>query len=208
MIDKLIWLVKQPVVRTLLIAWVLFYVICQITSAQYMRNVLALPVIIWMVFSLVAAWSQLRRARKQLVADIKEFSQVSNPDHFDSCRESAMALNYNARTIYLIDGKKRRAISCNDILRWEMFYNDGDMVSGFVVGGSPGSPAGQAVMGAALGGGILFVISRILFKRKDIGHVKFWVNDAEHTIMSVYVSNNKIIEQLQHFSMSNGLKIH
>lgn len=208
MIDKLVGLVKQPVIRTLLIAWVLFYLINQNVSAQYMRNVLGLPVLVWMIYSLIAAVLQTRRARRRLIADIKEFSQTSNPDYFDSCRESAIALNYNTRMIYLIDGKKRKAILYSDILRWEMFYNSVDGVDGIVVGGSPGSPAGQAVIGAAVGGGILYVLSRLLFKRKDIGHVKFWVNDAERTIISVYVSNNEIIEQLQHFSMTNGLKIH
>lgn len=208
MFNNLVKLVQKPIVRTLLIAWILFYVINQITYSEFMRNLLGLPVIVWAIYSVIAAVVRAKQARKQLRADIESFSQVSNPDYIDSCRESAIALNYPAKTIYLIDDKKRKAVQYSEILRWEMFYNEEYTINGGVIAGDPGSPAGQAVIGAALGGGILVVISRLLFKRHDIGHVKFWINDTENTIFSVYVSNNKIIEQMQHFSMVNGLKVH
>lgn len=208
MIKNFINFVKRPIIRILLIAWVLCYLLNQLHLPQYLNNILGLPIVIWTVYSIFAALRQAKRERLQLLADIKEFSQVSNPGYFDTCEGSALALNYEQKMIYLIDDKKRKAVSSADILRWEMSYNDGESASAFVVGGNPGSAAGQAVIGAAIGFGIFTLLGRWLNRRNDIGHVKFWVDDAEHTIISVYVSNNKIIEQLQHFSMANGLKIH
>ncbi len=208
MINKLIRFLKRPVVRTLLIAWILFYIIGQVANAQYMRNILGLPVIIWLVYSLINLFLSARRARKQLQADIQSYSQISNPDHFDTCEGCALAINYSAKTVYLIDEGKRKTIPFAEILRWEMFYNSGDTLGGFVIGGNLGTAAGQAMIGGALGFGIFTLIGRWVNRRDDIGHVKFWVNDVEHTIVSVYVSNNRIIEQLQHFSMANGMKMH
>ncbi|MFZ6653946.1 hypothetical protein [Undibacterium sp. TJN19] len=203
MIQRLIHFFKRPVVRILLTAWVLFYVISQVTYSQTFRNILGLPVIIWTIYALINTVVKARRAKQQLLADIKSFSQISDPAYFDTCRESAIALNYANKTIYIIDDGKQKAMLYSDILRWEMEYKDG---GGLAIGGV--SINGATAAAALFGVGFFSLLGRYLYKTNDIGYVKFWVNDAEHTIISVYVSNNAIIEKMQHFSMVNGLKVH
>lgn len=203
MIQRLIRFIQRPVVRILLTTWVLFYVISQVTYSQTMRNILGLPVIIWTIYALVNTVIKARNAKKQLLADIQSFSQISDPAYVDTCRESALALNYANKTIYMIDDGKKKAMPYSDILRWEMEYKGG---GGLAIGGV--SVNGASAIAALFGVGFFSMLGRYLYKTDDIGYIKFLVNDAEHSIVSVYVSNDAIVEKMKHFSMVNGMKVH
>lgn len=204
---NLLRLIKRPIIRILLITWGLFFILNQFHFPQFLNNLLATPVLIWMVYAIYSALRQAKLDRLQLIADIKSYSQVNQPSLFDTCEGSAIALNYEQKTIFLIDGKLRKSIPLEQFLGWEMNYNGGGGVAAFAASGNPSSMAGQAAIGAAIGYGIFSVLGYWLNRRKDIGHIKFWINDAERSMVSVYVSNDKIVEQLQHFSMANGLKV-
>jgi hypothetical protein len=198
------WILLKPrFIKTLLTGFFLMFLISRVTHLQYLQNMLALPVLIWMVYSLISGFFQGKRSRKQFLADFKKFSQVSDPDYIDTCRDSAIAINYSNKTIYLIDGKLKKVLFHADILRWEVILNDTGFVGNLTITDQYGLPLSN---NGAFGVPDL-VVRHGTRKTADIGHVKFWVNDAENTIISVYVSNEKILDRLKHFGLVTGKKI-
>ncbi|MES2036703.1 MAG: hypothetical protein V4495_02605 [Pseudomonadota bacterium] len=203
----LLSLFKRPNIRTILIALFLFYLIGQFTSLQYMRNMLGLPVLLWIPYSFYSNYRKAKQAQLDMIKSIRDMSQVTDESCIDICGDNAMAINYNTNTLFLIDGKTRKTVPASQFLRWEMTPAGGGEITGVVVGGSTSTPQGQAVLGAAIGAGIFHVLINLFIKRKDIGFIKFWINDAERSIVSVYVSKAAFVDQLEHFSLTIGRKI-
>ncbi|MBI3729969.1 MAG: hypothetical protein HY254_16780 [Burkholderiales bacterium] len=203
----LLSLFKRPNIRTILIALVLLYLIGQFTSLQYMRNMLGLPVLLWIPYSFYSNYRKARQAHLDMIKAIRDMSQVTDESCIDICGDNAMAINYNTNTLFLIDGKTRKTVPASQFLRWEMTPAGGGEITGVVVGGSTSTPQGQAVLGAAMGAGIFYVLINLFIKRKDIGFIKFWINDAERSIVSVYVSKAAFVDQLEHFTLTIGHKI-
>lgn len=203
----LLSLFKRPNIRTILIALVLLYLIGQFTSMQYMRNMLGLPVLLWIPYSFYSNYRKARQAHQDMIKAIRDMSQVTDESCIDICGDNAMAINYNTNTLFLIDGKTRKTVPASQFLRWEMTPAGGGEITGVVVGGSTSTPQGQAVVGAAIGAGIFYVLINLFIKRKDIGFIKFWINDAERSIVSVYVSKAAFVDQLEHFTLTIGHKI-
>lgn len=200
-------LLKRPNVRTLLIAWVLLYLLASVVHEQYLRNIFGLPILLWIPYSFYSNYRKAKQAHQDMIKAIRDMSQVTTESCIDICGDNAMAINYHTNTIFLIDGKIRKTVTASQLLRWEMFEPGGTQITGFMVGGSAGTPQGQAVLGAAIGAGIFHVLIKLFIKQKAIGYIKFWINDAERSIVSVYISNKAFLDQLQHFSLTIGHKV-
>lgn len=193
MVKNIFGLIKHPLVRNILIAWLLFYIISSTFSAQYMRNILGLPVMIWFVLATIVGVSRTAQAQRELVAEIQRLSGVTSARCADVCDNDALAVNYDTKSVHVIDDGKSKAFSCADV----MFYE--------VLGCTYGPVSDTEIAGG--GRGIIHACKRWLRYSDSIGRVKFWVNDAERSIITIVVSKKNIIDQLHHFALSNGMKL-
>lgn len=193
MLKRIMHLITIPLIRNILIAWFLFYLIAITFSAQYMINILGLPVVVWFIYSFFAGLFSETRRHSKLVAEIQQFSGVNSAKCADVCDHDGLAVNYDTKSIFIIDEGKSKSFACADVLFYEVVDNSiRSMKEPEIAGGGNGGFA---------------TLKRWLTYSDAIGRVKFWINDAEHSVITIAVSKKNIIDQLHHFALSNGMKL-
>ena len=193
MLKRIMHLITIPLIRNILIAWFLFYLIASTFSAQYMINILGLPVVIWFIYSVFAGLFSEARRHSKLVAEIQQFSGVNSAKCADVCDHDGLAINYDTKSIFIIDEGKSKSFACANVLFYEVVDHSR-------------RPMGEPEI-AGGGNGGLATFKRWLTYSDAIGRVKFWVNDAEHSVITIAISKKNIIDQLHHFALSNGMKL-
>ncbi|PXX41372.1 hypothetical protein [Undibacterium pigrum] len=193
MFKNIFHFITIPLIRNILIAWFLFYLIGSTFSAQYMRNILGLPVIIWFIYAFFAGLALEARRHSKLVTQIQQFSGVDSAKCADVCDHDGLAVNYDTKSIYIIDEGKPKSFACADVLFYE------------VADSSYRAMAEPKIAGG--GNGIFATFKRWMRGSDAIGRVKFWVNDAEHSVIIIAVSKKNILDQLHHFALTNGMKL-
>ena len=199
-------LAKRPLLRVILIAIAVYWLLNWLPLPQSVLNFLSYPFFFGFVYFVYRALTTRQRERRQMLTEISQFSQVSDETCVDVCDGSAIALNYAQKTIYLIDGQRRTTATPDDILHWEMHYPASQLVKVLQGQGDAAALAKKAAIGLATGTTVFGLLRNLVFSPKENGHVKFWLKHTQNSVISVPVSSPHIVDQLQHFSMTHGVK--
>ncbi|WP_422953714.1 hypothetical protein [Undibacterium sp. TC4M20W] len=176
---------KLSFVRNVLIAWFLLYLINMNFSAQYMRNILGLPVLLWMAYNVIVGLGHNRRERKKFEKRAYAFCKYTDDKCIDIGDQSAISLDYDSKTIYLMNAQHQIALKPEQIMRWET-GKAGDVIMG-TVANYPGNNVALSV------------------KEGRVSHVTFWIRDGALNVFTVLVSSAAFVDRLKHFSLLNNI---
>jgi hypothetical protein len=199
-------LAKRPLLRVILIAIAVYWLLNRLPLPQAVLSFLFYPFVAAFLYFAYRALTTRQRQQQQLRDAIGQFSQVSDETCVDVCDGSAIALNYAQKTIYLIDGQRRTTATPDDILHWEMHYPASELMKALSGQGDAAALAKKAAIGLATGTTVFGLLRKMVFSRPENGHVKIWLKHTQNNVISVPVSNPHIVDQLQHFSMTHGVK--
>lgn len=183
-------LLKLNFVRNVLIGCFLIYLIEKTISFQYIKNILALPVLLWIAGNVIYGLGHNRRERKKFEKRVHAFCKFTDENCLDIDDGNAMALDYDSKTIYLINKTGQIALQPEQILRWEIGMAR-DRITTTLTSATEYTPSSASVTMTPGG----------------VSHVTFWINGGAYHVFTVAVSSEKIVNRLKHFSLVNNIAI-
>lgn len=166
----------------------------------------ALGFSIWFYFK--NAWRE-KAFKDELYSAICEVSKVCDRECIDTCRTSAIALNYKERCIYVIENSAtiRKLRFDNDVLGWEYFElgtQTNEFSANVIKGASLGIFRNDSSMRAASVGAMgtaaaLSSIGTVLNRTPEVGTLRISLNDGTTPFVEIFISQRRFIDRFEHF---------
>lgn len=160
-------------------------------------------------------WFYFKNARREKAFNIElhsaicEVSNVRDRKCIDTCRTSAVALNYKERCIYVIENSVtiRKLRFDNDVLGWEYVElgrqtNEfsANVIEGASIGMFSNDSSMRSASASAMGtAAALSSIGTMLNQTPEVGTLRISLNDGTTPFVEIFISHRRFIDRFEHF---------